>query len=43
MWVDLDAPLGTPKGHVDAGTLEGHEGGEGLHLVLAHVKAVTDS
>lgn len=41
--VDLDAGLGAAEWDIDAGALEGHEGGQGLDLVTAHVQGVTDS
>ena len=41
--VDLDSGLAATEGDVDAGALVGHEGGQGLDLVGAHVHRVTDT
>ena len=41
--VDLDAGLAATEGYVNAGALVRHEGGQGLHLVGAHVHGVTNT
>ncbi len=41
--VDLHAPLAAAERDVDQGALVGHQRGERLHLVLAHVLAVPDA
>eukprot|EP00123_Amoebidium_parasiticum_P019311 comp24502_c0_seq1/m.46755 comp24502_c0_seq1/g.46755 ORF comp24502_c0_seq1/g.46755 comp24502_c0_seq1/m.46755 type:complete len:436 (+) comp24502_c0_seq1:355-1662(+) len=41
--VDADATLCTAEGHVDHGTLVGHEGGQGLDLLQVHILRETDT
>ncbi|GMS97804.1 hypothetical protein PENTCL1PPCAC_19979, partial [Pristionchus entomophagus] len=41
--VDLHSSLGSSEGHVHNRALVGHQGGQGLHLILADVHRVADA
>lgn len=41
--VNLNTSLGTAERNVHTGTLEGHQSGQGFHLIAAHVKRETDT